>query len=56
LVVAVHTLQLKMTGPDGKSSSHEMKAGDFHWVDAKATHTLVNDGATQGQIVELELK
>jgi quercetin dioxygenase-like cupin family protein len=56
LIVAVNTVQLKMTGADGKSSTHEVKAGDFHWVDSKVTHTLANDGTTQGQIVELELK
>jgi quercetin dioxygenase-like cupin family protein len=56
LIVAVNTVQLKMTGPDGKSSTHEVKAGDFHWVDSKVTHTLANDGTVEGQIVELELK
>jgi len=56
LVIAATTMQLKMTGPDGKTSTHEMKAGDFHWVESKATHTLANDGAAEGQIVELELK
>lgn len=56
LIVAVNTVQLKMTGPDGKSSTHEVKAGDFHWIDSKVTHTLANDGTTAGQIVELELK
>ena len=56
LIVAVTTVQLKMTGADGKSSTHEVKAGDFHWVDSKVTHTLANDGTTQGQIVELEPK
>jgi quercetin dioxygenase-like cupin family protein len=56
LIVAATKMQLKMTGPDGKSSTHEIKAGDFHWVDSKIMHTLTNDGATEGQIVELELK
>ncbi len=56
LIIAVNTVQLKMTAPDGKSSTHEVKAGDFHWVDSKVTHTLVNDGAAEGQIVEIELK
>jgi quercetin dioxygenase-like cupin family protein len=56
LVIAATTMQLKMTGPDGKTSTHEVKAGDVHWVDSKVTHTLANDGATEGQIVELELK
>ena len=56
LIIAVNTVQLKMTAPDGKSSTHEVKAGDFHWVDSKVTHTLGNDGAAEGQIVEIELK
>jgi len=56
LIVAATTVQLKMTGPDGKSSTHEVKAGNFHWVDSKVTHTLANDGKVEGQIVELELK
>jgi quercetin dioxygenase-like cupin family protein len=56
LIVAVNTVQLKMTGLDGKPSTHEVRAGDFHWVDSKVTHALANDGATEGQIVEIELK
>lgn len=56
LIVAASTVQLKMTAPDGKSLTHEVKAGDFHWVDAKVTHTLANAGTTEGQIVEIELK
>jgi len=44
LIIAVNTVQLKMTGADGKSSTHEVKAGDFHWVDSKVTHSLANDG------------
>lgn len=46
---------LKMTGPDGKSLSHEVKAGDIHWIDAKVTHSLANEGPTTGTIVEIEL-
>jgi quercetin dioxygenase-like cupin family protein len=56
LVVAATAVNLKMTGADGKSSSHEIKAGDVHWVDSKVTHILTNAGTTEGQIVELELK
>jgi len=56
LIIAATTMQLKMVGPDGKSSTHELKAGDFHWVDSKVTHSLANDGTTEGQVVELELK
>jgi quercetin dioxygenase-like cupin family protein len=56
LIVSVTPMQLKMTGPDGKSMVHEVKAGDFHWVDAKVTHSLSNEGSTTGQIIEVELK
>jgi len=56
LIVAVTGFPLKMTGPDGKSSAHEVKAGDFHWVDAHVTHSLTNEGTAEAQIVEIELK
>ncbi|HUI42198.1 MAG TPA: cupin domain-containing protein [Terriglobia bacterium] len=56
LILAVTPMQLKMTGPDGSSMTHEIKAGDFHWVDAKVTHSLENAGAAAGEIVEIELK
>ena len=56
LIVSATPMQLKMTGADGKSMSHEVKAGDFHWVDTKVTHSLSNDGTTEGQIFEIELK
>jgi quercetin dioxygenase-like cupin family protein len=56
LILAVTPLQLKMTGPDGNSFTHEVNPGDFRWVDARVTHTLANDGITEGQIVEVELK
>lgn len=56
LILAVTPMQLKMTGPDGSSMTHEVKAGDFHWVDTNVTHTLANAGTTEGQIVEIELK
>jgi quercetin dioxygenase-like cupin family protein len=56
LILAVTPVQLKMTAPDGSSFTHEVKAGDFHWVDAKVSHTLANAGTAEGQIVEIELK
>jgi quercetin dioxygenase-like cupin family protein len=56
LIVSATPLVLRMTDPEGKSFSHEVKAGDFHWVDAKVTHALANEGTTVGQIVEIELK
>ncbi len=56
LILSVKGFLLKMTAPDGQSSAHEIKAGDFHWVDSKVTHSLANAGNTDGQIVEIELK
>lgn len=56
LIISATPLMLKMTDPEGKSFTHEVKAGDVHWVDAKVTHSLANEGTTVGQIVEIELK
>ena len=56
LIISTSPLVLKMTDPEGKSFTHEVKAGDIHWVDAKVTHSLANEGTTAGQIVEIELK
>jgi quercetin dioxygenase-like cupin family protein len=56
LIVATTRFTLKMTAPDGQSLVHELKRGDFHWVDTKVTHTLVNAGSASGQILEIELK
>jgi quercetin dioxygenase-like cupin family protein len=56
LIISATPLVLKMTDPEGKSFTHEVKAGDVHWVDAKVTHTLANEGTTSGKIVEIELK
>jgi len=56
LIIAVSKMPLKMSAPDGQSFSHEIEAGDFHWVDMKVTHSLTNEGTTEGQIVEVELK
>lgn len=56
LIVSPKEFMLKMTAPDGQSSTHEVQRGDFHWVDSKVTHTLGNAGGSEGQIVEIELK
>jgi quercetin dioxygenase-like cupin family protein len=56
LIISATPLVLKMSDPEGKSSTHEVKAGDFHWVDAKVTHSLANEGKDVAQIVEIELK
>jgi len=56
LIVAVTAMQLKMTAPDGRSFTDDVKPGDFHWIDANVTHTLGNAGTAPGQLVEFELK
>ena len=56
LIVAATPMKLKMTAPDGQTVAHEIKAGDFHWVDVEVTHSLANDGTTPGEIIEFELK
>ena len=56
LIVAVTDMKLKMIGPDGQTSEHEIKAGDIHWVDGRVTHSLANAGAVAGQITEIEMK
>ncbi len=56
LIVAVTPMHLKMSAPDGRSLSEDVKPGDLHWVNARVTHSLSNEGATDGQIVEFELK
>jgi quercetin dioxygenase-like cupin family protein len=56
LILAATPMKLRMIAPDGQSMTHEVEAGDFHWIDAKVTHTLTNDGSTPGEIIELEMK
>jgi quercetin dioxygenase-like cupin family protein len=56
LLVAATGCVLMVTAPGGKSSSHEMKRGDFQWVNSKAIHSLGNAGSSEAQIVEIELK
>jgi len=56
LIVAATPMKLRMTAPDGRSLSEEVKPGDFHWIDAKVTHSLANEGHEEGVIVEFELK
>src|SRR5215471_16900011 len=56
LIVATAAFKLKMSAPDGRSLSEEVKPGDFHWIDAKTTHSLANEGSLPGEILEIELK
>ena len=56
LILAATPMQLKIAGPDGSSMTHEVKAGDFHWVDGRVSHSLENAGSAEGQVVEIEVK
>ncbi|HXX17568.1 MAG TPA: cupin domain-containing protein [Candidatus Eremiobacteraceae bacterium] len=56
LIVATTKMTLKMTGADGQTMTHQVQAGDFHWIDAQVTHSLANEGTEPGQIIEVELK
>src|SRR5258708_25503 len=55
-IIAAKGFTLKRTAPDGQSVTHEIKLGDFHWVDTKVNHTLSSAGSAAGQIAEIELK
>jgi uncharacterized cupin superfamily protein len=56
LILAVTDLDLVMTGADGQQRTEKVKAGEFHWVASRVTHTLGNAGRSDGQVVEIELK
>lgn len=56
LLVAATGMTLRMSGPGGTASTHPVKTGDLHWVEAAVTHTLVNAGQDKGILVEFELK
>lgn len=56
LIVAATAMQLKMTAPDGKSMAHSIGPGEFHWVESTVSHSLTNEGTSEGQIIEIELK
>lgn len=56
LIVAGKQMKLKMSAPDGRSLSEEVKPADVHWIEAKVTHSLANEGTSEGQIIEFELK
>ena len=56
LIIAATPMQLVMKAPDGSSMEHPIKAGDFHWIDSKVTHTLTNNGKEASILVEVELK
>ena len=56
LIIAATAMQLKMKAPDGTVLEETVKAGNFHWIDAKVTHSLANEGTTPGELVEIEMK
>lgn len=56
LIIAVTPMRLVMKTPDGDSMELSIKAGDFHWIDSKVTHTLTNNGKEPGVIFEVELR
>jgi len=56
LIIAVTPMLLVMKSPDGGSMELPIKAGDFHWIDSKVTHTLTNNGKEPGIIFEVELR
>jgi quercetin dioxygenase-like cupin family protein len=56
LVLAATPMELKMSSPDGQSSSFPVNTGDLHWVDQKTAHTLTNSGSEKGVIIEIEMK
>ena len=56
LILCVTGFPLKMTGADGKTMEHVVKAGEFHWVEGQVTHSLENAGTGAGEVVEIELK
>ncbi len=56
LIIAATPMQLLMKSPGGGSMEHPVKAGDFHWVESKVTHTLINNGKESGTIIEVEIR
>ena len=56
ILLAVTSLRLKTTAPDGSPRIEDLNAGDCRWVDTKGPHTLMNAGTAEAQIVEIEMK
>lgn len=56
LIIGATAMQLAMKAPGGQSAAHAVKPADFHWVEAKVTHTLTNQGPESGVLLEVELK
>lgn len=56
LLVAATDVNLRVTTADGRSAAMPLKAGEFRWIEAAATHTFANDGGANGIVVEFELK
>jgi quercetin dioxygenase-like cupin family protein len=56
LIIAATNMKLTMSSPDGKTMTHQITAGDVHWVDSRVMHQLGNAGSEPGILVEVELK
>jgi quercetin dioxygenase-like cupin family protein len=56
IFVAATSVQLATSAPGEKSFAEDFKPGDFRWVSSRITHAFTNEGSTEGQIVEIELK
>lgn len=56
LLVAATDVNLRISSPDGQSVERPLKTGDMQWVETAITHSLTNQGAAIGILVEFELK
>ncbi len=56
LIVSATAFSLKMSSPDGQSLTHQVKPGDFYWVNTQVSHALSNESALEACIIEIELK
>ena len=56
VLVAATNADLRVTSPEGASKDQGIQAGDIHWVESPATHTLANRGSDRAILVEIELK
>ena len=56
LLVAATPMNLKIADRVRATMAQAVKTGEFYWVEARVTHTLVNVGPETGVLVEFELK
>jgi len=55
VVFALSDATLKVTSPDGSSTTHQSVTGDVSWRD-NITHALENTGSTEAHAYAVELK